>query len=94
MQIESLDFLVTFLEDYWPFILGVGLLVIPAILALTPIGGPKLRRSFITAVRHLWLHKLRSLLSVLGLIIGTASVIPLMAFGQGSMPDALADIMR
>src|SRR5436309_1724371 len=54
----------------------------------------KSRRGFVLAVRSLWLHKLRSFLSVLGIIIGTASVITLMGFGQGSMQDALADIER
>jgi putative ABC transport system permease protein len=46
------------------------------------------------AVRNLWLHKLRSFLSVLGIIIGTGAVISLMAFGEGSMQDALEDIKR
>ncbi len=50
--------------------------------------------SLVLALRSLWLHKLRSVLSVLGIIIGTASVIALMAFGRGSMEDALADIRR
>jgi putative ABC transport system permease protein len=54
----------------------------------------KWRSSFILAVRSLWLHKLRSILSVLGIIIGTASVIAMMAFGKGSMEDALEDIRR
>src|SRR5476649_187887 len=54
----------------------------------------KSRRSFILAVRSLWLHKLRSFLLVLGIIIGTASVITLMGFGEGSMQDALEDIKR
>jgi putative ABC transport system permease protein len=54
----------------------------------------KSRRGFALAVRSLWLHKLRSFLSVLGIIIGTASVITLMGFGEGSMRDALADIER
>jgi putative ABC transport system permease protein len=54
----------------------------------------KLLRSFLLAVRSLWLHKLRTLLSVLGIIIGTAAVISLMAFGKGSMQDALDDIKR
>lgn len=54
----------------------------------------KLRRSFGLAVRSLWLHKLRAFLSVLGIIIGTGSVIALMAFGEGSMQDAIADIER
>ncbi|MCS7045949.1 MAG: ABC transporter permease [Gemmataceae bacterium] len=46
------------------------------------------------ALRSLWLHKLRAFLSVLGIIIGTAAVITLMAFGEGSMRDALEDIER
>jgi putative ABC transport system permease protein len=54
----------------------------------------KSRRSFVLAVRSLWLHKLRSFLSVLGIIIGTGAVIILMAFGEGSMQDALRDIER
>src|SRR5947209_16449114 len=54
----------------------------------------KWRSSLVLAVRSLWLHKLRSILSVLGIIIGTAAVIALMAFGKGSMEDALEDIRR
>src|SRR5438270_5420593 len=54
----------------------------------------KWRSGFVLALRSLWLHKLRSFLSVLGIIIGTASVIALMAFGKGSMEDALEDIRR
>jgi putative ABC transport system permease protein len=52
------------------------------------------RRSLVLALRSLWLHKLRSFLSVLGIIIGTGAVIVLMAFGEGSMQDALEDIRR
>jgi putative ABC transport system permease protein len=54
----------------------------------------KWRSSFVLALRSLWLHKLRSFLSVLGIIIGTGAVITLMAFGKGSMEDALEDIRR
>src|SRR3982750_1764078 len=54
----------------------------------------KWRSSLILALRSLWLHKLRSMLSVLGIIIGTSAVIALMAFGKGSMEDALEDIRR
>jgi putative ABC transport system permease protein len=54
----------------------------------------KSRRSLVLALRSLWLHKLRSFLSVLGIIIGTAAVIALMGFGEGSMQDALDDIKR
>jgi putative ABC transport system permease protein len=54
----------------------------------------KLGRGVGLAVRSLWLHKLRAFLSVLGIIIGTSAVIALMAFGKGSMQDALEDIKR
>ena len=54
----------------------------------------KWRSSLVLALRSLWLHKLRSILSVLGIIIGTAAVIALMAFGKGSMEDALEDIRQ
>src|SRR5438034_3055659 len=54
----------------------------------------KSTRSLVLALRSLWLHKLRAFLSVLGIIIGTAAVIALMAFGEGSMQDALEDIKR
>jgi putative ABC transport system permease protein len=54
----------------------------------------KWRSGFVLALRSLWLHKLRSMLSVLGIIIGTAAVITLMGFGKGSMADALEDIRR
>ncbi|HEV8059436.1 MAG TPA: ABC transporter permease [Gemmataceae bacterium] len=52
------------------------------------------RRTLILALRSLWLHKMRAMLSVLGIIIGTSAVISLMAFGEGSMQDALEDIKR
>jgi putative ABC transport system permease protein len=52
------------------------------------------RRTLILALRSLWLHKMRAMLSVLGIIIGTSAVISLMAFGEGSMQDALDDIKR
>lgn len=54
----------------------------------------KWRSCVILALRSLWLQKLRAVLSVLGIIIGTAAVIALMAFGRGSMEDALEDIRR
>jgi putative ABC transport system permease protein len=67
----------------------MGILLIPPIL-----NWDKTRRGFVLAVRGLWLHKLRAFLSVLGIIIGTGAVIALMAFGEGSMHDALEDIKR
>jgi putative ABC transport system permease protein len=64
------------------------------ILLFSPSFRNKLKRSFVLAWRSLWLHKLRAFLSVLGIIIGTCAVISLMAFGEGSMQDALDDIAR
>jgi putative ABC transport system permease protein len=54
----------------------------------------KLRRNTSLAFRSLWLHKLRTFLSILGIIIGVASVISLLAFGKGSMKEALDAIKR
>jgi putative ABC transport system permease protein len=71
------------------FALEIVALMLPPLL-----NWDKSRRSFVLAVRSLWLHKLRAMLSVLGIIIGTAAVIALMAFGEGSMQEALADIKR
>ncbi len=68
-------------------------LVIGVVLSLVFFWS-KSRRSLALAVRSLWLHKLRAFLSVLGIIIGTGAVITLMAFGEGSMHDALEDIKR
>src|SRR5436305_1521981 len=71
------------------------LLVELAILLIPPIlNWDKTSRGFVLAVRSLWLHKLRAALSVLGIVIGTSAVIALMAFGKGSMQDALEDIKR
>ena len=72
-----------------------------SVLGLTLLlGGVKLfssdkgRRGLTLALRSLWLHKLRSFLSVLGIIIGTVAVVTLIAFGEGTMQDALDDIAR
>jgi putative ABC transport system permease protein len=64
------------------------------ILLVVILSSDKGRRSFVLALRSLWLHKLRAFLSVLGIIIGTGAVVALMAFGEGSMHDALEDIKR
>src|SRR2546422_11009113 len=71
-------------------LLGVAFVGVLAMIVFTDKG----RRSSGLAMRSLWLHKLRSSLSVLGIIIGTSAVISLMSFGEGSMHDALEDIKR
>ncbi len=75
------------------------LYILLAIVLLTAAFGPLLywdkgRRSLVLAVRSLWLHKMRAFLSVLGIIIGTGAVIALMAFGEGSMQEALDAIRK
>ena len=85
-----------------PIVVGLVVLVLGGLLAwafglgrlLSGGARAKFTRSVSLAVKSLWLHKLRSFLSVLGIIIGTSAVISLMAFGEGSMQDALADIKR
>jgi putative ABC transport system permease protein len=76
---------------------GLNFYAIPPVPSQDGAGGlglTKIRRSIGLAVRSLWLHKLRASLSVLGIVIGTSAVIALMAFGKGSMQDALNEIKR
>jgi putative ABC transport system permease protein len=73
----------------------ISLTVLAAVLFFGPmLYWDKGRRSLVLALRGLWLHKLRAFLSVLGIIIGTGAVIALMAFGEGSMQEALNDIRK
>ncbi len=74
--------------------LTIGLLVLLGVILLAAVATEKTRKSTVLALRSLWLHKLRSILSMLGIIIGTTSVISLMSIGEGSMHDALEDIKR
>src|ERR1700683_1352511 len=68
----------------------VGYIILLGVMVFNDKG----RRTLLLALRSLWLHKMRAMLSVLGIIIGTSAVISLMAFGEGSMQDALEDIKR
>src|SRR5262245_6210495 len=44
--------------------------------------------------KNLLLHKLRSVLTVLGVILGVSSVIAMLAIGEGSKREALEQIRR
>lgn len=44
------------------------------------------------SVQAIFAHKLRSLLTMLGIIIGIASVVTVVALGRGSQEKILADI--
>src|SRR6185503_1110854 len=48
--------------------------------------------TFQVSVKNILLHKLRSLLTVLGIILGVGSVISMLAIGEGSKQEALARI--
>ena len=86
----------TWVLAFWIVAGVVGLVVagLAAFAALRLVGRTKFGRTVLLAARSLWLHKLRASLSVLGIVIGTSAVIALMAFGKGSMQDALNDIKR
>ena len=45
-------------------------------------------------VKNLLLHKLRSLLTMLGLVFGVGSVIAMLAIGEGASEEAIAQIRR
>jgi putative ABC transport system permease protein len=49
----------------------------------------KLLRSIVLGVQSLRLHKLRSLLTVLGVVFGVASVIVMLAVGEGARQEAI-----
>jgi putative ABC transport system permease protein len=46
------------------------------------------------SLRSLWLHRLRSMLTMLGIIFGVSSVIAMLAIGEGASRDAQARIAR
>ncbi len=54
----------------------------------------RLRRDFYLGVKNLLLHKLRSLLTMLGLVFGVGSVVAMLAIGEGASEEALARIRK
>lgn len=56
--------------------------------------GPPLARVFELALRSLLLHSLRTILAMLGIIIGTAAVVALLQLGAGSRQEAIDQIKR
>src|SRR6185312_12439311 len=47
-----------------------------------------LKRTVRLGVRSLWLHRLRSLLTALGIVFGVCSVIAMLAIGEGASYEA------
>lgn len=60
-------------------------------LALSP---QHLRRSVELGSKSIWLHKLRSLLTALGVVFGVASVVAMLAIGEGASHEAQEQIRK
>ena len=54
----------------------------------------RLKRSILLGVKSLWLHRLRSLLTVLGIVFGVCSVIAMLAIGEGASYEAQEQIRQ
>src|SRR5450755_2083185 len=59
---------------------------------INPLTPARLRRTFRLAVKSLWLHRLRSFLTVLGIVFGVCSVIAMLAIGEGASYEAQEQI--
>ena len=53
-----------------------------------------LRRTILLGAKSLWLHRLRSLLTLLGIVFGVCSVIAMLAVGEGAGFEAQEQIRR
>src|SRR3546814_18256049 len=54
----------------------------------------RFREAFLMALRSMRAHRLRSFLTMLGIIIGIASVVCVVALGEGSLQTVLARLRR
>jgi len=54
----------------------------------------RLRRTAKLGIKSLWMHRLRSTLTTLGIIFGVSSVIAMLAIGEGASREAQAQIAR
>ncbi|MCK4958337.1 MAG: ABC transporter permease, partial [Planctomycetes bacterium] len=51
-------------------------------------------RDILTGIENLLLHKLRSFLTMLGVVFGVASVVAMLAVGEGASKEALEQIRK
>src|SRR6266702_4676935 len=56
------------------------------------LAAQRLKRTVRLGLRSLWLHRLRSLLTVLGIVFGVCSVIAMLAIGEGASYEAQEQI--
>lgn len=54
----------------------------------------RLKRTFKLGIKSLWMHRLRSTLTMLGIIFGVSSVIAMLAIGEGASQDAQEKIAQ
>lgn len=54
----------------------------------------RIYRNTLLGIKNLLLHKLRSLLTTMGVVFGVASVIAMLAVGEGASKEALAQIRK
>ncbi len=64
----------------------------PAIRPVRGLSPTRLLRAVRLGIKSLWLHKLRSLLTVLGIVFGVCSVIAMLAIGEGASYEAQEEI--
>ena len=58
------------------------------------VGLGRLKLTVKLGVKSLWLHRLRSLLTVLGIVFGVCSVIAMLAIGEGASYEAQEQIRK
>lgn len=56
--------------------------------------GFQLKRTLRAGIKSLWLHKMRSGLTMLGITFGVCSVIAMLAIGTGASEEALQQIEK
>src|SRR5260370_15689671 len=59
---------------------------------LSDLSLTRLKRTIRLGIRSLWLHRLRSFLTVLGIVFGVCSVIAMLAIGEGASYEAQEQI--
>ncbi|MEM7699106.1 MAG: ABC transporter permease, partial [Verrucomicrobiota bacterium] len=59
---------------------------------MSPLPFSGLRRSVLLGLKSLWMHRLRSLLTALGIVFGVCSVIAMLAIGEGASYEAQQQI--
>src|SRR6516225_6665512 len=59
---------------------------------MKPVPFASIKRVMRLGLKSLWLHKLRSLLTVLGIVFGVCSVIAMLAIGEGASFEAQEQI--